>query len=103
MGLFSKKVEVEKISQEVLDAIHISTLDYVPGYKVVKAFGAVATWSNDINKPILYEAEKQIKENAYKEYPECSATFQQYLGARAVGRLFFMQELQFASNLTTDI
>lgn len=42
MGLFSKKNESENtISKEILDAIHISTLDYVPGYKVVKAFGMV--------------------------------------------------------------
>ena len=74
MGLFSKKNESENtISQEILDAIQLSTLDYVPGYKVVKSFGIVATWADAINKPILYEAEKQIKEIAYKKYPECNA------------------------------
>ena len=72
MGLFSKKNESENtISQEILDAIQLSTLDYVPGYKVVKSFGTVAAWSSG-NDPIN-ETEKEIKEIAYKKYPECNA------------------------------
>ncbi len=72
MGLFSKKNESENtISKEILDAIHISTLDYVPGYKVVKAFGMVGGWSwsdNPINDCI-----DNLKEKALKIYPECNA------------------------------
>ena len=66
MGLFSKKNESENtISKEILDAIHISTLDYVPGYKVVKAFGMVGGWSwsdNPINDCIDNLKEKALKQ-----------------------------------------
>lgn len=73
MGLFSKKKEAEenRISQEVLDSIHFSTLDYVPGYKVVKSFGLVATWCD--NNPLITGATNELKTFALEKYPECNA------------------------------
>lgn len=84
MGLFSKKNESENtISQEILDAIQLSTLDYVPGYKVVKSFGTVAAWSSG-NNPIN-ETEKEIKEIAYKVYPECNGIIGMQCNISSIG------------------
>lgn len=73
MGLFSKKAEEPEFSQEVLDSIHFSTLDYVPGYKVVKSFGLVATWCDKSSMPLITGATNELKTLALKKYPECNA------------------------------
>ena len=73
MGLFSKKAEEPEFSQEVLDSIHFSTLDYVPGYKVVKSFGLVATWCDNNSIPLITGATNELKTFALKRYPECNA------------------------------
>lgn len=73
MGLFSKKAEEPEFSQEVLDSIHFSTLDYVPGYKVVKSFGMVAGWWDNNSIPLITGATNGLKALALKKYPECNA------------------------------
>lgn len=73
MGLFSKKAEEPEFSQEVLDSIHFSTLDYVPGYKVVKSFGMVAGWWDNNSIPLITGATNGLKTFALKRYPECNA------------------------------
>ena len=84
MGLFSKKNESENtISQEILDAIQLSTLDYVPGYKVVKSFGIVATWAD--GNYLINETEKGIKEIAYKKYPECNGIIGMQCNISSIG------------------
>ena len=75
MGLFSnKKNNDEKentSSQQELDAIQLSTLDYIPGYKVVKSLGIVSTW-NTSDRPIN-NGNDSLKETAIRIYPGCNA------------------------------
>lgn len=73
MGLFSKKAEEPEISQEILNSIRLSTLDYIPGCKVVKSFGTVSASCYATGGPNMFWAHKTLKTNAYKSNPECNA------------------------------
>lgn len=70
MGLFSKKEEESKVDTSKI--INVSTLDYVPGYKVVESYGIAAAYiyrgGNSLYVPI-----KALKEDAASSYPDCNA------------------------------
>lgn len=70
MGLFSKKEEESKIDTSKI--INVSTLDYVPGYKVVESYGIVAAYMYRQERT-LYVPIKALKEDAASSYPDCNA------------------------------
>ena len=70
MGLFSKKEEESKVDTSKI--INVSTLDYVPGYKVVESYGIAAAYICRMEDS-LYVPIKALKEDAASSYPDCNA------------------------------